>query len=58
MNIYQKNKERARQTAIAWQHESANTWQTWAELAEASAYFETLGKRYGLIKEFRENGII
>lgn len=58
MNIYQKNKARARQTAQAWQLAQADTVTTWGELAEASAYFENLGKRYGLIKEFRENGII
>lgn len=28
------------------------------ELYEFGAYFERLGKRYGLLKEFRENGII
>ena len=27
------------------------------ELAEASERFYTLGKRYGLLKEFRDNGI-
>ena len=58
MTTYKKNKERARQTAIAWQAATAETAITWGELAEASAYFEKLGKRYGLLTEFRENGII
>ena len=31
---------------------------SWGEVAEISAYFETYGKRYGLLKEFKENGII
>ena len=31
---------------------------SWGDLAYFSNYFETLGKRYGLLKEFRENGII
>ena len=30
---------------------------SWNELAEVSERFYTLGKRYGLLKEFRENGI-
>lgn len=29
-----------------------------SDLVEIGAYFEKYGKRYGLIKEFRENGII
>lgn len=58
MNKYQKNKARTRQTAQAWQSAMAEAVTTWAELAEATTYFEKLGKRYGLIKEFKENGII
>lgn len=30
----------------------------WSELAEFGAYFEKQGKRYGLLNEFRENGIL
>ena len=58
MTTYKKNKARARQTAQAWQSATAEAVATWAELAEATAYFERIGKRYGLIKEFRENGIL
>ena len=58
MNKYQKNKARARQTAIAWQAAMSETAPTWGELAESTAYFEKIGKRYGLIKEFKENGIL
>ena len=29
----------------------------WFDIAEISAYFEKAGRRYGLLKEFRENGI-
>ena len=29
-----------------------------SDLADFSAYFEKLGKCYGLVKEFKENGII
>lgn len=30
----------------------------WSEFAAIEDYFEKYGRRYGLIKEFRENGII
>ena len=31
---------------------------SWGELSEIQVYFETYGKRYGLLTEFRENCII
>ena len=31
---------------------------SWEEIAIIQTWFERNGKRYGLIKEFRENGII
>lgn len=58
MTTYQKNKARARQNARAWQYTAMRDTLTWAELAEATFYFEKIGKRYGLLKEFKENGII
>ena len=58
MNNYQKNKVRARQNAVAWLLDMAINAPTWGEIAEGQAYFAKLGKRYGLIKEFKENGII
>ena len=30
---------------------------SYAELAEAGKHFEKLGKRFGLLREFKENGI-
>lgn len=30
---------------------------SWWEMAEAQNFFETNGRRYGLLKEFRENAI-
>lgn len=58
MNKYQKNKAIARQNAVAWLLAMAINAPTWGEIAEGQAYFEKIGKRYGLIKEFKENGII
>ena len=55
---YTERKEKARNEAIDWQNDFANHSYYWSEIAEFSAYFEKLGKRYGLLREFRENGII
>ena len=54
---YQQKKEQAREQAIDWQIETAKQNLSYGELAEAGEYFEKLGRRYGLIQEFRENGI-
>ena len=55
---YTEHKEKARNEAIEWQHDFANHDYYWSELAEFSAHFEKLGRRYGLLREFKENGII
>ena len=55
---YAARKERARQEAIDWQSWQAEQSLSYGELADAMAYFEALGRRYGLIQEFRENAII
>ena len=54
---YASNKAVARQEAIDWQNDFDNHNYSYGELAEAAEHFEKLGKRYGLLKEFRENGI-
>ena len=58
MTTYQKRKNAARMEAIIWQHEFADRPMYESELAYYTAYFRKLGKRYGLLGEFRENGII
>ena len=55
---YTKGKERARELAKRWQSEFGNTSHSYAELATDAARFERLGRRFGLLREFRENGII
>lgn len=54
---YARNKAVARQEAIDWQKDVANHDYNYGELAEFGEHFEKLGRRYGLLKEFRENGI-
>ena len=58
MNKYQKEKEKTRNEAIDWQADFVNHNDSYGELAYVSDYFETKARRYGLVKEFRENGII
>jgi len=56
---YAEGKKRARNEAIEWQNTfiEGKTYY-WSEIAEFTDYFSKLAKRYGLIREFRENGII
>ena len=58
MNKYQMEKEKARQEAIEWQYDFHNHNYSYGELADFAEYFTKLAKRYGLVTEFRENGII
>ena len=55
---YQKGKEKTRNEAIEWQSDFATHNYSYGELAYFSDYFETKARRYGLLREFRENGII
>ena len=54
---YARKKTSARQEAIDWQNDLFRDNRSYEELAEAAEHFEKLGRRYGLLKEFRENGI-
>lgn len=53
---YTEKKENARQIAIDYSNNQA-LGLSWGELAEIRCKFETIGKRYGLLKEFKENAI-
>lgn len=55
---YKERKEHLRDIAIDWQlHFSTLGW-SYGELATICNYFETNARRYGLLKEFKENCII
>lgn len=56
MTKYEEQKNRVILKAIMWQMDT--TPKSWGQLAEEVAQFAKLAKRYGLIKEFKENGII
>ena len=57
MTDYQKKQEAVRKEAINWQLNIAENL-SMDELWESQQYFIAQGKKYGLIEEFRENGII
>lgn len=54
---YSQQKEAARQMAVEWQLEFQNRQMYYSDLHEAGDRFERIGRRYGLLREFRENGI-
>lgn len=58
MTKYQIEKEKARQEAIEWQYDFDNHNYSYYELWLQQIRFEKLARRFGLRKEFRENGII
>lgn len=57
MNEYQKKKLALRNEAIDWAYANSEEDTSYAELADRQSYFLRLGRRYGLLEEFRENGI-
>ena len=58
MTNYERRKDAARQKAIDWQYDFANHNYSYSELAYFGNFFTKLAKRYGLVREFRENAII
>ena len=70
MNKYQKEKEKTRNEAIEWQADFANhnynysygalfySLDYFGTMLYFLDYFEKKARRYGLVKEFRERGII
>ena len=55
---YKTRKEEARQEAIEWQLTLDDNNYSYYDLMLWCDYFTKKAKRYGLIKEFKENGII
>lgn len=55
---YEYGKARARAKAINFQIECSKRNMSYSECLDYDIYFTKLGKRYGLLREFRENGII
>lgn len=60
MKSYNQRKEEIRNRAIDFQQgygEFAEMNYSWGEIAEWQCYFEKMGRKYGLLTEFHENGI-
>lgn len=55
---YQEKKADVREKAIDFQQVFSECNFSYSEIIEYQNYFLKQGKRYGLLKEFRENGII
>lgn len=55
---YQQKKDVIRNKAIKWQMSFNSHCFSYSELADFQNNFEKLAKKYGLIKEFKENAII
>jgi len=53
-----KTKERARQYAMDYQRWASEQNLSYGELSQYQGMFETVGKKFNLLKEFKENGII
>lgn len=57
---YAERKESLRNLAIDFQHADdgdADLWLSYRELDDIGCYFNRMGRRYGLLQEFRENAI-
>lgn len=55
-NKYAQGKQAARQKAIDYQQDQSP--KSWGQILSHQRTFEKLAKKYGLVKEFKENGII
>ncbi len=53
-----KSKEEARQMAMDFQKWASEESLSYGELTEYLGFFETLGKKFNLTNEFKEEGII
>ena len=56
-NSYQARKEAARNEALEWMDMASSDDLSYGDICDAQDRFYTLGKRYGLLEEFRENGV-
>lgn len=55
---YQTKKEKIRQEAIDWQIKASEENLSYNELHIIAFHFWKLARRFGLLREFKENGII
>lgn len=58
MKNYKTKKEEIRQRAINWQYAQSEHYFGMMTVSIVNFYFRQQGKKYGLLKEFKENAII
>ena len=58
LSAYQANQAILRDFAVEWQYNFQNFDLSMSECAEWADFFREYGKKYGLLREFEENGII
>ena len=58
MTTYKTRKAAARDAAIMAQQKAAEQSPSYGEIAETADRLERLARRFGLLREFRENGLI
>ncbi len=58
LSAYEENQAILRDFAIEWQYNFHNFNYSMSECAVWSDFFREYGKKYGLLREFEENGII
>jgi len=57
IKTYADKKELLRGFAIEWQNRFPDMIYSWSDVDNWQGFFEEYGKKYGLLREFRENGI-
>jgi hypothetical protein len=53
-----ETKEEARQFAVDYQNWASEENMYYSDLLVWSEYFDKIGRKFGLLREFKENGII
>jgi hypothetical protein len=53
-----KSKQEARQYAIDYQNWASEQNLSYGELSQYQGMLKTVGRKFGLLKEFKENGIL
>ena len=57
LSAREKDKETLRNFAAEWQYNFPDMDYAWSDLVAWSDFFTEYGRKYGLLREFRENGI-
>jgi hypothetical protein len=58
MKTYLQIKNKVRNDAITWQNIQSRKNCSYEEIIIWQEYLQTMAKRYGLLKEFKENGVL